>query len=607
MLLIYGLLVFLQFFKFSYQFTDKIVRIKITNATDDQNEMIFIDRIDLSARQSVIINVEKFNNSHFDFATIQIHSYYQNLTIFDDDNEDIYYEAHIGFIINFNDSNSKTLKISNENHDTKHILVALIGYKDSSPTPGGCSVKKDKPNNINLYMTEETDNFLILSTPAASEAQHILCDDSDLLYDTYYTYIDQLDFSIDSYFDALEKMIFTEIFSTYHVKNIVSSRKHMFEAVAGRGLIVNTVVRNRKTGEMAFYLPFVTYSCPQNTWLAHCSNMSFLKRGIGIVLAIHSVVTMLNLMVPDFIEAVLNGLLYGGYLAIVVVQTNSFPLKYFDYFIVIFVCSLFCGAILGTISLYWHNGRYFSKFTFCNIFVIFMIECCFENVTSIYLQTLLSIVLSIFMSYIDMTFSAFIGTFVLILDISFLIEIGNLHRIIINNFVAYTTVPSHIGMPFSYYIRPNFINYKVPLNLIDYAFIVFFVIFSIYLTLRKQKYFMTHPSVFGIIFPQASEVNTFNLENARRRHENCIMAAHRELEEHTRRISRSRRLHRFNPQILINGRTPALSSPWLTSEGDDDVFETPQSAQYLQILAATPSNNTIADDEIELDIENSDC
>jgi hypothetical protein len=572
------------------------LNIKVGKPTESKNELIYIERVELSAEQSAVVSIEGFNNKNYSFATLQVHSFYYNATIYDGSKS--YYGTSNGFILK--PDSPPLLRVANKNHDTLHFMIALIAYAKAAPIPGACSMEVNS-TKMNMLEAEERENFLYLTIPAASEPS-VWCENStqELVYETFYTYIDQLDFTVDSYFDALQQMLFTGMLSKYHAKNVSPSKTQLFEVIAGRGLVVNTVVKN-KNGDMSFYVPFATYSCPPNTWLAHCSDISFLKRAVSVLLVIHSVVMMLNLMVPDFIESIMNGMLYGGFFTIVFVQSKNLPLQLFDYFIIILVVGLFFGALLGTVSLYIPIGRYLSKLTLCNLLVVFIVECFFDNVTTITLQFLLAFIFSIILSYSTITYAAFLGGLVLILNLSYLIKVGNLHRLIVNNFLAFTTIPSYASESFFDYIRPNYINYRVTLNTIDYVLIVSFIFSSIYLTIRKEHYFFENP-VFASaesLFPQAAAVDTFNCENARRRRQNGMLGITQGMPNHHqhRIISRSRRLHRVRPEI-VNERTPLISH-WLASEeGDDDVFETPQSSRYLQLLTAGGGDLTINDEEL---------
>lgn len=241
-------------------------------------------------------------------------------------------------------------------------------------------------------------------------------------------------------------------------------------------------------------MPVVTYSCPPNTWSAHCTENDFTRRGISIVLVIHSIVLMLTLMAPDFIESVLSGMLYGGFGTILLIKSYGFEVQIFDYFIVVIIGAFFASAFFGTITLYWGIGRYLTKLTFSIFIIVFCVEIFFSGIVSPILQFIASIILSVALSFTSTTFSSFLGCLILILNFSYLSKFGNLHRFTMNNFLALTTVLSENNSETYFdFIRPNYINYKVTLNFVDVLMIIFYILTSLYLTFRKEIFFFEHP------------------------------------------------------------------------------------------------------------------
>lgn len=121
----------------------------------------------------------------------------------------------------------------------------------------------------------------------------------------------------------------------------------------------------------------------------------------------------------------------------------------------------------------------------------------------------------------------------------------------------------------------------------DYVLLLFYVIGAIILTIRKEKYFFEHPSILDPehIFSETENLHTYNCDVARRRRDNCIVGIERRLGRCNMIVSRCRRHHHYFRSNVINERSPLISH-WLASEeGDDDVFESPESnSRFLQRL-----------------------
>lgn len=122
----------------------------------------------------------------------------------------------------------------------------------------------------------------------------------------------------------------------------------------------------------------------------------------------------------------------------------------------------------------------------------------------------------------------------------------------------------------------------------DYLLLLIYVVGAIGLTIRKEKYFFEHPSVVDPdhIFSDSGDVHTYNCDVARRRRNNCIVGIERRRGQCNLIVSRCRRHHHYFRSNVINERSPLISH-WLASEeGDDEVFESPESnARFMQRLS----------------------
>lgn len=122
----------------------------------------------------------------------------------------------------------------------------------------------------------------------------------------------------------------------------------------------------------------------------------------------------------------------------------------------------------------------------------------------------------------------------------------------------------------------------------DYLLLLFFMIGSVILTMRKEKFFFEHPSILDAdhIFSDTEDVHNYNCDVARRRRNNCIVGIERRLGHCSMIVSRCRRHHHYFRSNVINERSPLISH-WLASEeGDDEVFESPESnLRFLRTLS----------------------
>lgn len=351
-------------------------------------------------------------------------------------------------------------------------------------------------------------------------------------------------------------------------------------------MIFNSLVIDR-SGQMAFYIPSVTYSCPVNTWNSHCSDIDILKRALSVLLVLYSAVMILNLMMPNLIESTMNGMLVGSFCTLAVIKNRQLMMENFDLFMTTIFGGFIGSAIFGTISLYFCIGRYLTKLTLSNLLMAIVVEVLFDCVTSIYLQFGGAVVLSIGFQSIRISFSVFLGGFLLIIGLSNLLKVGNIHRILVNNLHALTTAYSFSSLDDSVlnFARSNFINYKIRLNMLDWSLILFYVIGATVFTIRKEIYFRDNPDVFDgeRLFSDGDDVDQYNIRIGRSRRQRCLIGF--QSNGRMKIVSRCRR-HHYRSNV-IHERSPLISH-WIASdESEDEVFESPNSnLKYMQTLSS---------------------
>lgn len=466
-------------------------------------------------------------------------------------------------------------------------------YNHSAPIVGKCTTE-DLPHP--QVFVEEKGDYIVVHTPEAalSDAlkgkEQFNCGDSStsLQYITYFLYLEPENFQHDIYFEGIKKLLFGEIGRHVHqAKQVYSPHERFFEKLPGTGIIFNSVVIDKQR-QQAFYVPSVTYSCPLHTWNSHCTDVNISKRALSVLLVLYSVVMIVNLMMPELVESTLNGMLIGSFFFLSIVTHRQTSMSGVDIFMIsIFggiVSSLFCGIL----SLHLKIGRYLTKLTFSNLMMAIVMETCFDNITSIYLQFGGAFIFSLCLHFIRISFSVLVGGLLLIMSLSHLLRVGNIHRILVNNFHILTarfpsTTPEEesIWSP----LRNNFINYKINLNLLDTFLIMLYVIFATILTLRKEIYFLENPDIYDAhhAFNASSNTDQFNRGVAKNRCKNCMVGF--KSNGRLKLVSRCRR-HHYRSNV-IHERSPLISHWIETDESEDEVFESPNTnSRFLRTLSS---------------------
>lgn len=157
------------------------------------------------------IEIANFTDPNIGYGIVQVHACWYNVTlVFNKTNVET--GTNIGLIV-YPDTNetSQILQIKNNNYYTAvNVSVAFIAYDQEAPIPGLCD---SDYKTADLSVTENTE-FIYVDTPtaAASELSIKLTNQSSVCnasisYIGYHFFLGRGDFSCQSYFTALRKML----------------------------------------------------------------------------------------------------------------------------------------------------------------------------------------------------------------------------------------------------------------------------------------------------------------------------------------------------------------------------------------------------------------
>lgn len=550
--------------------------IDINSKDSNRSELIYTRQFEIPANSRSFLFVRGLSQESLSYVVVQLHSFYFNVTFSVDNQQQS--GTNLGFVLT-PELSEKTFNLWNNNNEDVRCMIAVVLYKRSAPALSGCGNEINTSQLPTIRLTE-TKHFII--------AQTLENHCKNIVNNGYFAYLPQLNFNPMKYFEGIKGMILASDFDEAHqAKEVYSPFKRFFEKTPGTGIIINNGI-TADNSETAFFVPAVSYSCPANTWNNHCSDIDGLRRALSVFLVLFSVVMILNLIMPELIESILNGMLLGALIALVVTKHHHFAMSHFD----IFISALFGGSLIaasfGVISLYFRLGRYLTKLTFSNLVMAIVMEIMFESYCSLYWQLGSAFVLSIALHFIKISFSVFLGEFLLVLGLSNLLKVGNIHRIFINNFHVLTTVYDAGEDSVWSLVRLNFINYKIQLDILDYSLIVLYAISSVLLTIRKELYFREHPDILDghHLFSDYENVEEFNRNVARKRRRRCIIGIRSSINHKFKIVSRCRR-HHYRSNI-IHERSPLISHWFASDESEqDEVFESPNTnSRFMRTLSS---------------------
>lgn len=176
----------------------------------------------LAAYSTLVIAISGVNYSNYGYTVFQAHCLHHNISVVLESNfGDAVHQSgtNIGFLLTTSDAR-KIFRLINDNFLDVNCLVALIAYTKSSPIPGRCSMDI-KSSNLQMLKIRESDSYATVVIPNATEYDKS-CEDSHMTYETYYTYLEIMNFEADAYFEGIEKMMFNNTLTAYRVSQFCS-------------------------------------------------------------------------------------------------------------------------------------------------------------------------------------------------------------------------------------------------------------------------------------------------------------------------------------------------------------------------------------------------
>ncbi|XP_051172439.1 transmembrane 7 superfamily member 3-like [Leptopilina boulardi] len=274
----------------------------------------------------LVTDIPKF----ISFIIFQIHSFQSNVTLSYSEkvsvSNDSISGSNIGLYYNTNGKSSINMYVLNNNNKTVEALFVVLSYKNDAPIPGGCNMEFNM--EISPFQKVFVTNSMIFVDAQASSApikkQNISCDKNLIEHDAYHFFLPGQDFTSETYFSAIKKLLTPENIMRNGVKIpkslIGSSMRRVYSAYPGVGSVYAMVATYKN--QSAAYVPSFTYGCSSNS-LDDCGSMlpNALSKTVCALMIILGGYLMFNgHMTPNgtiFIFSCLGGGLVGYILSIV--------------------------------------------------------------------------------------------------------------------------------------------------------------------------------------------------------------------------------------------------------------------------------------------------
>lgn len=193
------------------------MKINIERDPQNKSDIVYIKNFEAPSRSLSIFELKGANHSYLSYIVFQLHSFHMNVSLSSDEKLGELSQregTNLGLIVKA-DNFTKTLYLRNDNYDDVKCLVAVIAYNHSSPLPGGCS------SGIPSLTFEEEGPFITVQSPQGKPFSEVIIknetdctsDSSLLRYETFFIYLDHLNFNSDIYFEGIRNLMYEGIAS----------------------------------------------------------------------------------------------------------------------------------------------------------------------------------------------------------------------------------------------------------------------------------------------------------------------------------------------------------------------------------------------------------
>lgn len=203
--------------------------------------------------------------SQISFVIIQAHSFlYKVILSFDPilAPENHVNGTNIGLF--YHNNGPAVFYLKNTEKINVSALLAAVPYTKESPIPGGCNL--ESPIAIKPYLGLSLSSAMVTvdGSPAANLNEYDNCDINPFAYIMFYKYISERDFSVRSYFDAIQSMLtYSRVLNNSYVAPEPAEGpplRRIFNKYSGTGTVYALIAFN-KYGNGAVYTPTFSYGC----------------------------------------------------------------------------------------------------------------------------------------------------------------------------------------------------------------------------------------------------------------------------------------------------------------------------------------------------------
>ncbi|XP_018359253.1 PREDICTED: transmembrane 7 superfamily member 3-like [Trachymyrmex cornetzi] len=408
----------------------------------------FKQRINLAPFNRLNITVRDVPSDIW-FIVLQIHTFQYNATLsydkalLDKVSNRSLFGSNIGlYLKTYGITAPIQVFLKHENVYNLDALLVIITYGRNAPIPGGCNMEFDI--KVSPYQKLHAENGMILvdTQPASilfSNGSSISCEKSPIQHKMYRLYLPRQDFTSDTYFDAITRMLTVQDIvqngDEIPAGTLTSSMRRIYSAYTGTGSVYAMVAIYENYSSA--YVPIFTYACSPLLYPESCKvlNDAFSHIICALVLIIGCLSIIIGYKYPS-IDHSLPSCMIGGILGyIIALNTGDYSIA-----INVLIGSTFAilaaaiSAVLGVCT--WLR----------NISLGFLCAC----ITYLYAPAWMFYVLEHNWLFWPMFISLILATTILLMTISYVAEI--ITRAIFGSYFVIVAIDYYTGSNLKYII-----------------------------------------------------------------------------------------------------------------------------------------------------------
>ncbi|XP_063986386.1 transmembrane 7 superfamily member 3-like isoform X2 [Diachasmimorpha longicaudata] len=255
------------------------INISISNFNaSDANSWVFTNKVQLKANTIRVIDVINIP-SIVSFMIVQVHTQERNITLSYTDefsNKTRVTGSNVGLQT---DPRSHRVFVRNDNEAGVPALVAVVVYSGNAPIPGGCNMEFSIETSPFLRLSASDSMITVDAQPASSigpNGKQLPCEKNLVTYETYRLYVPEWDFTSETYFATIPKMLTVESIIKFGKrvppKLSTSQMRRVFSAYPGTGSAYAMIATFKNSSSA--YVPVFSYACSPLSSLKSCSLLS---------------------------------------------------------------------------------------------------------------------------------------------------------------------------------------------------------------------------------------------------------------------------------------------------------------------------------------------